>query len=100
MILLSHPTGNEFVRQAVTAFDETDMLREFWTTLSWNPNGFSHRLLPQPVREVSSRRSFPASIRSRTQTVPLCEIGRLLAGAFRILAVSFALDEKVSARIG
>src|SRR2546430_3674485 len=99
MILLSHPTGNEFVRQAVTAFDDAGILREFWTTLSWNPNGFVHRLLPQSLQELLSRRSYPAPMRSRTRTVPLREIGRLLAGAFSMDAVSINLDKKVAVRL-
>ena len=99
MILLSHPTGNEFVRQAVTAFAEAGMLGEFWTTLSWDPDRFLHRLLPGSLQEVLSRRSYPASVRSRTQTVPLREIGRLLAGTFSIDAVSTDLDKRVASRI-
>jgi starch synthase len=99
MILLSHPTGNEFVREAVTAFDEAGMLGEFWTTLSWNPDGAVHRFLPRSLQELFSRRSYPASVRSRTRTVPLREIGRLLAGAFSMDAVSIGLDKKVAARL-
>ena len=99
MILLSHPTGNEFVRQAADAFEEAGMLGEFWTTLSWNPEGLVHRLLPRSLQELLSRRSYPASIRSRTRTVPFREIGRLFGGAFSMDAVSTSLDKKVAARL-
>jgi glycosyltransferase involved in cell wall biosynthesis len=99
MILLSHSTGNEFVRQALVAFEEAGMLREFWTTLSWNPDGIVHRLLPASIRQLFERRAYPASIRSRTHTVPLREIGRLLGGVCSIDDVGLALDRKVAARL-
>lgn len=99
MIVLSHPTGSEFVRQAVTAFDDAGILGEFWTTLSWNPDGIVHRLLPLSLRSLLNRRSYPTPVRSRTRTVPLREIGRLLGGVFSMDAVSIALDKKVAARL-
>lgn len=99
MILLSHPTGNEFVRQALAAFDQAQMLGEFWTTLSWSGQNQIHRLLPESVRQLVARRSYPASIRNRTHTVPLRELGRLLAGAFDIDDVNVDLDRKVGARL-
>lgn len=99
MILLSHPTGNEFVRQALTAFEEAGMLREFWTTLSWNPDAFIRHFMPQSALEAMNRRSYPASVRSRTRAVPLREIARLLTGTFNIDDVSTDLDRKVAARL-
>ena len=110
MILLSHPTGNEFVRQALTAFDRVGMLREFWTTISWNPAAPINRLLPRSVCELFDRRSFSESMRSRTHTVPFREAVRLMAGAagfsprhetgtFSIDAVMRELDQKVAHRL-
>jgi len=99
MILLSHPTGNEFVRQALTAFDQAQMLGEFWTTLSWNGQNPIHQLLPESLRQLLGRRSYPTSIRCRTHTVPLRELGRLLAGTFDIDDVNVDLDRKVGARL-
>src|SRR5882762_7412663 len=110
MILLSHPTGNEFVRQALTAFDRAGMLGEFWTTISWNPAAPINRLFPRSVRELFDRRSFPESVRSRTHTVPFREPVRLIAGAagisprhepgtFSIDAVMRELDQKVADRL-
>ena len=99
MILLSHPTGNEFVRQALVAFREAGLLREFWTTLNWNPASVVHRLLPMSIQKQLSRRSYPASVRSLTNTIPLKELGRLFAGSPGIDAVSNDLDKKVAARI-
>jgi glycosyltransferase involved in cell wall biosynthesis len=110
MILLCHPTGNEFVRAALEAFDRAGMLGEFWTTVSWDSNSLIDRALPARLREVLRRRSFVETIRSRTHTVPMREMIRLFAGAigitsqhetgaFSIDAVLRQLDRKVGERL-
>jgi glycosyltransferase involved in cell wall biosynthesis len=99
MILLSHPTGNEFVRHALTAFDAAGLLGEFWTTVSWNEQNRVHQLLPQSLQQLFARRSYPAAIRDRTHIVSMREIGRLLTGAFSIDNVNVDLDAKVAARL-
>jgi glycosyltransferase involved in cell wall biosynthesis len=110
MILLTHPTGNEFVRAALDAFDRAGMLGEFWTTVSWDSNSLIDRALPPRLREILRRRSFAETIRSRTRTVPMRETTRLLAGAigiaskhetgtFSIDAVLRELDQKVADRL-
>jgi alpha-maltose-1-phosphate synthase len=111
MILLSHATGNENVRQAARAFSDEAMLAEFWTTLSWDPNTPLRHFLPQALLELFRRRSFPDLVRARTHTVPLREMVRLLGsaiglssphetGALSIDAVSRELDRKVAERLG
>jgi len=110
VILLSHPTGNEFVRAALGAFDRARMLGEFWTTLSWNSKSRMNRVTPRRLREILQRRSFPETIRTRTRTVPQREMIRLFAGtvgltskhetgAFSIDAVIRELDRKVAERL-
>ncbi|MEP6686042.1 MAG: glycosyltransferase family 4 protein [Verrucomicrobiota bacterium] len=99
MIVLSHSTGNENVRQAALAFSEANLLGEFWTTLNWNQRGMLHRILPFTIRETLARRSFPDSVRACTHTVPAREIVRLLTGTLTIDQVSGALDKKVAARL-
>ena len=110
MILLSHPTGNEFVRAALEAFDSAGMLGEFWTTVRWNSNSKINDVLPPRLREMLQRRSFPGSIRSRTHVVPLREMVRLFAGAIGVTskhetgwfsadAVLRELDRKVADRL-
>src|SRR6266513_1788635 len=105
MILLSHPIGNEFVREALVAFDRAGMLSEFWTTISWNSKSPLNRALPKSLRELFERRSFPESVCNRTHTAPLREAIRLFAGAagfpsrhetgtFSIDAVFRELDKK------
>lgn len=112
MILLSHPTGNENVRQAALAFREAGLLKEFWTCLSWNPEASVNRVLPHSWRQQLSRRSFHPSLLAVTRTVPQREMGRLLVGALglplfskhetgplSIDAVFSDLDRKVAARV-
>lgn len=110
MILLSHPIGNEFVRQALVAFDQAGLLEEFWTAISWNPKSAVNRALPQSVRQLLGRRAFPESMRSRTHTLPVREALRLIAGAaglssrhetgaLSIDAVFRELDRKVGERL-
>ena len=110
MILLSHPIGNEFVREALVAFDRVGMLSEFWTAISWNSKSPINWILPRPLRELFARRAFSESIRARTKTVPLRETVRLLAGGaglssrhetgfFSIDAVFREQDEKVANRL-
>jgi len=112
MILLSHPTGNENVRQAALAFQEANLLGEFWTCISWNPDRRWNWLLPKWIRTQLSRRSFPDSIRPMTHIVPFREISRLVLGSaglsifsrhdsgpFNIDVVMRDLDRKVAARL-
>jgi alpha-maltose-1-phosphate synthase len=110
VILLSHPTANEFVRHALEAFDRSGMLREFWTAISWDPKSPINRFLPKSVAELFARRSFSESVRSRTRTVPFREAVRLFAGAagieskhetgaFSVDAVFRELDRRVGERV-
>jgi len=99
MILLSHPTGNENVRQAALALQEADLLGEFWTCLSWDPDAAINHFLPQRLRDQLGRRSVPKSVRPFMRTVPVREFGRLLFGMFGIEAVMQDLDRKVAARL-
>jgi glycosyltransferase involved in cell wall biosynthesis len=112
MILFSHPTGNENVRQAALAFREAELLMEFWTCLSWNADAPANRFLPARFRQQLSRRSFHRALRPLIRTSPAREMGRLLAGAMGISAFSkhetgplsmdavfAALDRKVAGRL-
>ena len=110
MILLSHPTGSEFVREAVAAFEQAGLLAEFWTTINWDPDSKLNRFLPPSIRDLFVRRSFPKSVRHRTHTVPFRETVRLFAGQvgfspkhekgiFSIDAVLRELDRKVGQRL-
>jgi starch synthase len=113
MIVLSHPTGNENVRQAALAFAEANLLREFWTTLNWNPHSIFDRTAPAKFRQTFRRRSYPEIVRRRIHSLPSREIARLLLGAAKLSlfsehetgwlsidAISRALDREVALKIG
>jgi starch synthase len=99
MILLSHATGNENVRQAALALHEANSLGEFWTCINWDPDLSVNHFLPEQWREQFARRSFPKEIRSITHSVPLREVGRLLFGVSNIDSVLQDLDRKVARRL-
>ena len=82
-ILLSHPTGNQNIRNALLSLVEQNMLVEFWTTLAWNPASRWNGMLPGGVRSQLARRAFPEAPTNLVKCVPSREIVRLLArGSF------------------
>jgi len=78
-VLLSHPTGNQNVRNALEGLVEQGMLAEFWTTLAWNPESKWNRMLPSGLRAQLAKRAFPEAPRERVKCVPSREIVRLSA---------------------
>src|SRR5438477_9711327 len=113
MIILSHPTGNENVRQTALAFAEANLLEQFFITINWNPGSAFDRILPQRLRESFRRRSFPEVVRHRARSHPTREAMRLFFGAMHlplwsehergylsIEAISAALDRAVAAEVG
>ena len=109
MILLSHPTANQNVRQAALALAEDDLLAEFWTGLNWKQGGFFERHLPTRLRNELRRRSFPDRVKPFIKTFGWREAGRLLfqqlglqflthpeTGPFSVDAVYLSLDRHVA----
>ena len=82
MILLSHPTANQNVRQAVLALLEANLLCEFWTGAHWKKGGFLDRLVgvAPRVRQALRRRSFAPAVSPYIRTGTWREWGRLMAG--------------------
>ena len=76
-VLLSHPAGNQNVRNALRSFVEHGMLAEFWTTVTWDTESAWNRLLPDGVQAQLARRSFPEAPTSKVRTLPWMEIVRL-----------------------
>lgn len=112
MIVLSHPTGNANVREVARALAESDLLSEFWTTVSWRPDHPLNMLVPESVRRQLSRRAFSYVDRERVRCHPWRESGRLLGdklGFSRLIrhetgwcsidAVYRSLDKRVSRRL-
>ncbi len=77
MILLSHPIGNEFVREALVAFDQAGMLEEFWTAINWNPKSAINRALPRSLREL-----FASAFFSRLRSIAHAYVARSRSVAF------------------
>jgi len=79
-VLISHPTGNQNLRNALRSLVEHEMLAEFWTTIAWNTESPWNKLLPSGLRVQLARRSFADAPRQRISCVPFREIVRLSAG--------------------
>jgi hypothetical protein len=75
--LMSHPTGNQYVRNALRGLAEEQMLAEFWTAIAWNPESLWGRWLPSGLRRQLERRTFPDAPRNRVKCVPWREMVRL-----------------------
>jgi alpha-maltose-1-phosphate synthase len=112
VILLSHPTANQNVRQAALALAKDDLLAEFWTCLNWKEGGFFERHLPARLRNELRRRSFSDRVKPFTKAFPWREAGRLLSqqlglqfltrtetGVFSVDAVYLSLDQHVAQRL-
>lgn len=95
-VLLSHPTGNQNVRNALMSLAEREMLTEFWTTLAWSPKSFWGRMLPGGVRAQLSRRAFPESRSEQIRTVPWREIVRLGTRSTRLEKLICSLERPFS----
>jgi starch synthase len=114
VILLSHPTANQNVRQAALAFAEAGLLEEFWTCVNWKEGGvLDHVFAYAPrIQRRLRRRSFPAELAPFIRTHSWREWGRQAAGLldwrrltrderdpFSVDAVYLGLDSRVSARV-
>jgi glycosyltransferase involved in cell wall biosynthesis len=75
LILLSHPTGNEFVRAILKGLLEANELDSFHTTISLDQ---SNAVFPGLLSNVLSRRRFPVPA-SKTVANPWRELTRLFA---------------------
>jgi glycosyltransferase involved in cell wall biosynthesis len=111
-VLMSHPTGNQNVRNALLSLVEHNMLAEFWTSIAWNPNSRLHKLLPSKLQDKLARRAFMEAPRERIRSVPWREMIRLgavtvpLTGAlcsgerpFSVIGMYRHFDRRVARRL-
>jgi glycosyltransferase involved in cell wall biosynthesis len=111
-VLISHPTGNQNVRNALASLAEREMLAEFWTTVAWDMQSHWNRLLPAGMRALLERRTFAEAPREHIKCVPSREIVRLGAKPaflnrfltsgerpFSIIGVYRHFDGKVARRV-
>src|SRR5471032_1516452 len=82
VILLSHPTANQNVRQTALALVEAELLGEFWTCVNWKQDGLLDKSLAfsSRLRNELRRRCFPVELAPFIRTFPWREIGRQAVG--------------------
>jgi glycosyltransferase involved in cell wall biosynthesis len=82
VIILSHPTANQNVRQTALALAEAKLLKEFWTGVHWKKGGIWDRCLgfSGRLQKELRRRSFPPEVEPFVRTSPGREWGRLVCG--------------------
>jgi glycosyltransferase involved in cell wall biosynthesis len=79
MIILSHPTGNNNVREAAVALAESEQLQEFHTCIAACGNNVFQKLGCIPGLSEINRRACPDSLFPYLQIHPWREICRLAA---------------------
>ena len=102
-IVLSHPTGNQNVRNALLALYRDESLLRFHTTIGWSGDSTMMRLVPAALRKRLSRRSYPIPAKLLRNS-PMREFLRLArpfgnSGAVSIDDVLLDLDRRVAAEL-
>jgi glycosyltransferase involved in cell wall biosynthesis len=110
-VLLSHPTGNQFVRALIAKLSALGLLLEFDTTIATNPDSKLLKVLPAKIRQEFLRRVYPIS-HQQIQTHPVKEFARTVfpkiglgnltkheTGLVSVDAVYTDLDKKVAGRL-
>jgi glycosyltransferase involved in cell wall biosynthesis len=87
-ILLSHPTGNTFVRNALIALKQENRLREFVTTVATFESNAFGTLSKLPGGSELARRAYPESIQDLTHQAPLNELIRMIAPKIGLSALT------------
>jgi glycosyltransferase involved in cell wall biosynthesis len=113
MVLLSHPTGNSFVREAALSLEDSGVLGEFHTSIASCGGNIFEKLSRLPGLGQISRRSLQARLRPKLKLHPLREAFRLALarlgpnasavwgnGFCGIDAIYSSLDHAVSRSVG
>ncbi|MFD2826838.1 glycosyltransferase family 4 protein [Leeuwenhoekiella polynyae] len=108
-IIISHPTANANVREAIAGFLKKNLVYRFYTTIAVFPNTILDKVSEIKVFRELKRRSFHPALESLTRMYPFLEAGRQLAlkgklknltvhekGMFSVDSVYRDLDQKVS----
>jgi alpha-maltose-1-phosphate synthase len=111
-VLISHPTGNQNLRNALRSLAENEMLAEFWTTIAWDRESLWNKVLPSGVRSQLARRAYADAPKDRVKCVPWREMVRLSAKylaledtlcsserAFSVIGMYRQFDRKVAKRL-
>jgi glycosyltransferase involved in cell wall biosynthesis len=83
-ILLSHPTGNTFVKGLLMGLHSNNLLHSFHTSVACFEGDFLDKLAILPPFKDFRRRMFSTEIRDKTVTYPYNELGRMFAQKFQI----------------
>lgn len=75
MILVSHPTGNTFVRALLAQLEAHNLLGTFYTTLALHPDDRAVQMLPAKARAQALRRAYDVPA-AKLQRFPLREAAR------------------------
>jgi glycosyltransferase involved in cell wall biosynthesis len=84
MILFSHPTGNAYVRAALTGLLTAGALKEFHTTIAAYPGNAWDRLGRTSWGREFQRRSYDERLQPLTVQHPFRELGRMLANRLKL----------------
>lgn len=79
MVVLAHPTGNVFVREAVSALDRAGLLAEFHTSIAACGRNVFAKFSRIPGLGEIRRRELPAEFQKKLHLHPFRECGRLLS---------------------
>lgn len=72
------------MRQAARAFDDAEILSEFWTTIARGEKSGWDKLLPSQITAELRRRSYDSSILAKTKSRPGREFARLISGKLKL----------------
>lgn len=87
MILLTHPTGNTFVRALLAALEQEKELDSFYTTVMVEESDWYIRILPQSIKKELLRRTYNLT-KSKISTRPIRELVRLGASKFNLSSLT------------
>ena len=76
-IVLSHPTGNQFVRAVLVELQKRHLLEKFYTTIATDSSDILLNLLSSKFKQELLRRSYPVT-KDLISTQPLKELSRNL----------------------
>lgn len=76
-VLISHPTGNQNLRNALRSLVENGMLAEFWTAVAWDSDSQWNKMLPSKLRSQLGRRAYDDVPKDRIKSLPWREAVRL-----------------------
>lgn len=84
MIVISHPTGNQNLRNAVQAFYQAQQLARFYTTVAWDSRSIWAKALPAGIAATLKRREYATIPAALITTQPGWEASRLLANTLKL----------------